>query len=215
MSSCALAGVTDRDTDTSESDEYCPAANRNATTVGPHLASTGPTGLFSLMATNSSFDISTGVDLQEVDNAVNQAVKELAQRYDFKGSNCSITFNREQASIALHADDDFRMDALLEIVRGRLLKRGVPVRNLREGTRDAASLGSVRMDLGLAQGIPTETAKKIQRAIKDGGFKKVQASIQGEELRVTSPSRDELQAVIAMLRAADFDVELQFGNFRG
>ncbi len=167
------------------------------------------------MAANPSFDISTGVDLQEVDNAVNQALKELAQRYDFKGTNCSITFQRDKASIALHADDDFRMDALLEMVRGRLIKRGVPVRNLREEARESASLGSVRMELGLAQGIPTETAKRIQRAIKDGGFRKVQASIQGDEIRVTSPSRDELQAVIALLRAGDFDVDLQFGNFRG
>ncbi|HPF62945.1 MAG: YajQ family cyclic di-GMP-binding protein [Gemmatimonadetes bacterium] len=167
------------------------------------------------MATTSSFDVSTGVDLQEVDNAVNQAIKEIASRYDFKGTHCTITLDRDAATIALHADDDFRMDALLDVVRGKLIKRGVPVKNLTIGDPVQATGSSVRRTLTLAQGIPQETAKKIQRAIKDGGFKKVQASIQGDELRVSSPSRDELQAVIAFLKAQDFDVELQFGNYRG
>ena len=167
------------------------------------------------MASSSSFDISTGVDLQEVDNAVNQALKELATRYDFKGTNCTIEFDRDKATIALHADDDFRMDALVEIVRGRLIKRGVPIKNLQVGDPVPATGSSVRRTMSLTQGIPQETAKKIQRVIKDGGFKKVQASIQGEELRVTSPSKDELQAVIAHLRGQDFGVELQFGNYRG
>lgn len=167
------------------------------------------------MATNPSFDISTGVDLQEVDNAVNQAIKEIAGRYDFKGTHCTIELDREKATIALFADDEFKMEALLDVVRGRLIKRGVPTRNLTVGDIIQATGMSVRRVLTLAQGIPTESAKKIQRAIKDGGFKKVQASIQGDELRVTSPSRDELQAVMAFLRSGDYDVELQFGNYRG
>lgn len=167
------------------------------------------------MATNPSFDISTGVDLQEVDNAVNQAEKEIATRYDFRGTLATIEFDREKGTIALHADSDFRMDALVEVVRGRLIKRGVPVKNLKVGDPVPATGASVRRTLTLTQGIPPETAKKIQRAIKDQGFKKVQAAIQGDELRVTSPSRDELQAVIAFLRAGDYDVELQFGNYRG
>jgi uncharacterized protein YajQ (UPF0234 family) len=166
------------------------------------------------MATNPSFDISTGVDLQEVDNAINQAQKELATRYDFKGTLATIEFDREKGTIALHADSDFRMDALVEVVRGRLIKRGVPVKNLKVGDPVAATGSSVRRTLTLTQGIPQEIAKKIQRAIKDGGFKKVQAAIQGDELRVTSPSKDELQEVIAFLRGGDYDVELQFGNFR-
>jgi uncharacterized protein YajQ (UPF0234 family) len=166
------------------------------------------------MAANPSFDISTGVDLQEVDNAVNQAQKELATRYDFKGTLATIEFDREKATIALHADSDFRMDALVEVVRGRLIKRGVPVKNLKVGDPVPSAGSSVRRTLALTQGIPQETAKKIQRAIKDGGFKKVQAAIQGDELRVTSPSKDELQQVIAFLRSGDYDVELQFGNFR-
>lgn len=167
------------------------------------------------MAANPSFDISTGVDIQEVDNAVNQAVKEIAQRYDFKGTHCTIELDREKATIALAADDEFKMEALVDTVRSRLIKRGVPVKNLDLGELIPATGMSVRRVLTLAQGIPTEEAKKIQRAIKDAGFKKVQASIQGDELRVTSPSKDELQEVIAFLRGADFAVELQFGNFRG
>lgn len=167
------------------------------------------------MAANPSFDISTGVDIQEVDNAVNQAVKEIAQRYDFKGTHCTIELDREKATIALAADDEFKMEALVDTVRSRLIKRGVPVKNLDLGELIPATGSSVRRVMTLAQGIPTEEAKKIQRAIKDAGFKKVQASIQGDELRVTSPSKDELQAVIAFLRGADFAVELQFGNFRG
>jgi uncharacterized protein YajQ (UPF0234 family) len=167
------------------------------------------------MAANPSFDISTGVEIQEVDNAVNQAVKEIAQRYDFKGTHCTIELDREKATIALAADDEFKMEALVDTVRSRLIKRGVPVKNLDLGELIPATGSSVRRVLTLAQGIPTEEAKKIQRAIKDAGFKKVQASIQGDELRVTSPSKDELQSVIAFLRGADFAVELQFGNFRG
>ncbi len=167
------------------------------------------------MAANSSFDVSTGADLQEVDNAVNQATKEIVGRYDFKGTHCTIEFDRDKATIALLADDEYRMDALLDVIKLRLIKRGVPVKNLKVGDPIIGTASSVRRVLTLTQGIPPETAKKIQRAIKDGGFKKVQSSIQGEELRVTSPSRDELQAVMAFLRGEDFDVELKFGNYRG
>ena len=167
------------------------------------------------MAANSSFDISTGADLQEVDNAVNQALKEIAQRYDFKGTHCTIEFDRAKAEIRLAADDEFRMDALVDVVQGKLIKRGVPVKNLKLGEVEHGTGQSVRRTAALTQGIPQDTAKQIQRTIKDGGFKKVQASIQGDELRVTSPSRDELQAVMALLRSEDFGIELKFGNYRG
>jgi hypothetical protein len=167
------------------------------------------------MAAASSFDISTGADLQEVDNAVNQASKEIAQRYDFKGTHCAIEFDREKALIKLAADDDFRMDALLDVLKGRLIKRGVPIKNVKIGDPEPATGQSVRRTVTLTQGIPADVAKKIQQAVRQGGFKKVQASIQGDELRVTSPSRDELQAVMAALRAEDFGVELSFGNYRG
>jgi uncharacterized protein YajQ (UPF0234 family) len=167
------------------------------------------------MPASNSFDISTGADMQEVDNAVNQAVKEIAQRYDFKGTQCTIALDRGAATIALHADDEFRMEALLDVVQGRLIKRGVPVKNLKVGDLVVGSAMSVRRTLTLTQGIPTDIAKKIQKAIKEAGFKKVQATIQGDEVRVTSASRDELQTVIAFLRSEDFDVELTFGNYRG
>jgi len=164
---------------------------------------------------NSSFDISTGADLQEVDNAVNQAVKELAQRYDFKGTNCTIEFDRDKAAIKLGADDAFRMQQLVEIVRGRLAKRGIPAKNIGWGEDEQGAGTSVRRTVTLTQAIPTEAAKKIVKAIKEGGFKKVTSAIQGDEVRVTSPSRDDLQAVMAFLRTQDFEIELKFGNYRG
>lgn len=166
------------------------------------------------MASNPSFDVSTGADLQEVDNAVNQALKEIAQRYDFKGTHCTIEFDRPKAEIRLAADDEFRMDALVDVLQGRMIKRGVPVRNLDVGELIAATGQSVRRTITLTQGIPQDVAKKIIKAVKDGGFKKAQATIQGDEIRVSSPSRDELQAIIAFLRGQDFGIELKFGNYR-
>ena len=167
------------------------------------------------MASNASFDISTGADLQEVDNAVNQALKEIAQRYDFKGTHCTIEFDRPTAEIRLSADDEFRMDALLDVLQGRMIKRGVPVKNLKIGDPVQGTGQSVRRTVSLTQGIPQDAAKKIIKAIKDGGFKKAQATIQGDEIRVTSPSKDELQTIIAFLRGQDFGIELKFGNYRG
>ncbi len=167
------------------------------------------------MAGSASFDVSTGADLQEVDNAVNQAVKEIAQRYDFKGTHVTIEFDRTKAVIKLHADDEFRMKQVLEVVEAKCAKRGVPLKNLKTGEMIPGAGTSVRCEIALTQGIPQDIAKKIQKAIKEHGFKKVQASIQGDELRITSPSKDELQSVIAFLRSQDFELELKFGNFRG
>ena len=167
------------------------------------------------MAGTSSFDISTGADLQEVDNAVNQAVKEISQRYDFKGTHVTIEFDRTKALIKIHADDEFRLKQVLDVVQAKAAKRGVPLKNLKTGDPIPGAGTSVRCEIALTQGIPQDTAKKIQKAIKEGGFKKVQAAIQGDELRVSSPSKDELQSVIAFLRGQDFELELKFGNFRG
>lgn len=167
------------------------------------------------MATNASFDVSTGADLQEVDNAVNQALKEIAQRYDFKGTHCTVDFDRPKAEIRLSADDEFRMDALVDVLKTKMIKRGVPVKNLKLGDLEQATGQSVRRTLSLTQGIPQDVSKRIAKAVKDGGFKKVQTSIQGDEVRVTAPSRDELQAVIAFLKTEDFGIELKFGNYRG
>jgi cyclic-di-GMP-binding protein len=167
------------------------------------------------MASNPSFDVSTGADLQEVDNAVNQALKEIGQRYDFKGTHCTIEFDRPAAEIRLSADDEFRMDALVDVLQTRMIKRGVPVKNLDVGEPVSGTGQTVRRTVKLTQGIPQDTGKKIIKAVKDGGFRKAQATIQGDEIRVTAPSRDELQSIIAFLRGQDFGIELKFGNYRG
>jgi len=166
------------------------------------------------MAKTNSFDISTGVDLQEVDNAVNQARKEIAQRYDFKGTNCTLEFDRDAGSIKLEADDTYRLDAVRQVLRERLARRKVPLKNLDAGNVEHATLGRARQTISLKQGIDQETAKRISKDVRDGPFKKVQVQIQGDELRVIAPSRDTLQEVIAFVRARDYGVELQFGNYR-
>jgi hypothetical protein len=167
------------------------------------------------MAQNSSFDVTTGADLQEVDNAVNQASKEIQQRYDFKGTNCTIAFDRGKSILTLDADDDYRLKALYDVLQSKFVKRGVPLKNMKPGTVEQASGGRVRQIVTLTQGIPTDTAKQIVKDVKaHGGFKKVQVAIQGDQLRVTSPSKDELQAVIGFLRGQDYGIELNFGNYR-
>jgi uncharacterized protein YajQ (UPF0234 family) len=166
------------------------------------------------MAQNSSFDVTTGLDLQEVDNAVNQAMKEVQQRYDFKGTKCTIELDRKEGAIKLDADDDFRLRALQQVLKEKLSKRNVPLKNLDEGEIEPGTMGRARQRLGLKQGIDQETAKKISKEVRDQGFKKVQVQIQGEELRVISPSKDTLQEVMTFLRSQDFGVELSFGNYR-
>ena len=167
------------------------------------------------MATQCSFDITSNVDLQEVDNALNQARKEVAQRYDFKGAKASIDFDQKDSKLVLIADDDFKLNALWEIVQTRLVRRNVPTKNLTRGTVIPAANSTVRQEISLQQGIPVEKAKDIVKFLKDAKLKKVQASIQGDQLRVTSPSKDDLQEAMRQLREQDFGVALQFGNYRG
>jgi uncharacterized protein YajQ (UPF0234 family) len=167
------------------------------------------------MATPASFDITSGVDLQEVDNAVNQARKEVAQRYDFKGSRAAIELNRTDNTLVLTADDEFKMNALWEILQGRMVRRGVPTKNLTPGTIERAANDTVKRTITLQQGIPTEAAKDIVKFLKDRKLKKVQAAIQADQVRVSSASKDELQEAIRLLREHDFGVALQFGNYRG
>jgi cyclic-di-GMP-binding protein len=166
------------------------------------------------MAQQASFDITSTVDLQEVDNAVNQVRKEVAQRYDFKGSTAEVEYDKETGSLTLLADDEYKLTALIDILQSKLIKRGVPIRNLDYGKVETASAGKARQVITLQQGISTEKGKEIVKAIKNGGFKKVQAQIQDDQVRVQSPSIDELQAVITMLKQEDFGLELSFGNFR-
>ena len=166
------------------------------------------------MAEQNSFDITSNVDLQEVDNALNQARKEVAQRYDFKGTKASIEFDAKESTLVLAADDEFKLNALWEIVCTKLVRRNVPVKNLTRGPAQPAANSTVRQTITLQQGIPTEKAKDIVKFLKDAKLKKVQASIQGDQLRVTSPSRDDLQEAMRVLREQDFGVALQFGNYR-
>ena len=166
------------------------------------------------MAKNSSFDVTTGVDLQEADNAVNQAMKEILQRYDFKGTKCTIELDRKEGALKLDADDEYRLKAVQQVLREKLSKRGVPLKNLDEGEIEVATLGRARQRIRLKQGIDQETAKKISKQVRDQGFKKVQVQIQGDELRVIGSSKDTLQDVMTFLRAGDFGLELQFGNYR-
>jgi cyclic-di-GMP-binding protein len=166
------------------------------------------------MAQQNSFDVTTGADLQEVDNALNQARKEIATRYDFKGSDCTIEFDPKASKFTLEADDEYRLTALFDVLQTKLIRRHVPVKNLKLGAVQPATKGRARQEIELTQGIATDTAKQMVKDVKAAGFKKVQVAIQGDELRVTSPSRDELQSVISFLREKDYGIELNFGNYR-
>ena len=166
------------------------------------------------MPATSSFDVTSPVDFQEVDNALNQSRKEVGQRYDFKGSKSDITLNATEKTLTLISDDEFKMNALWEIVQTRLVRRGVPIKNFKGGDSEAASGGTVRRVYTIQEGIPIEEAREIVKYLKDKKLKKVQASIQGDQVRVTSPSKDDLQEAIRALRDHDFGVALQFGNYR-
>jgi uncharacterized protein YajQ (UPF0234 family) len=166
------------------------------------------------MAATSSFDVTSTIDFQEVDNALNQARKEVGQRYDFKGAKAEINLNTSEKTLTLIADDEFKMNALWEIVQTRLVRRGVPVKNFKMGNSEPAAGGTVRRVLTIQQGIPIEAAREIVKFIKDKKLKKVQAAIQADQVRISSPSKDELQETMRSLREHDFGVALQFGNYR-
>jgi cyclic-di-GMP-binding protein len=166
------------------------------------------------MAAAASFDITSTIDFQEVDNALNQARKEVAQRYDFKGAKADIALSETDKTLTLTADDDFKMSALWEIVQTRLVRRGVPVKNFKVPDSEPASGGAVRRVIAIQQGIPIEAARDIVKFIKDKKLKKVQAAIQADQVRVSSSSKDDLQDAIHALRDHDFGIALQFGNFR-
>ena len=166
------------------------------------------------MAGTQSFDITSGCDLQEVDNAVNQATKEIRQRYDFKGLKVAVDFLRAENKLVLRSPDEFKLNAMWEVLQQKLVRRNVPIRNLRRGKVMPAGGGTVTQEVELQQGIATETARAIVKLIKDRKIRKVQAEIQGDQVRVFSPSRDDLQEVLRVMREQDFGVELNFGNFR-
>lgn len=162
---------------------------------------------------NFSFDIVSEVDLQEMDNAVNQACKELAQRYDFKNSKSSITYDKKEKKITLIADDDYKLRALTEILTGRMIKRNISSKFLKFNTPEKAFEGYLRQVLEISSGIEKEKAKELTGIIKKLGLK-VQAQIEGEKIRVISPKKDDLQAVIGHLRGIDFSLPLTFCNYR-
>ena len=166
------------------------------------------------MPSTSSFDITSTIDFQEVDNALNQARKEVAQRYDFKGVTASIELNAAEKTLTLTADDEFKMNALWEIVQTRLVRRGVAIKNFKKTESQPAAGGTVRRVIDIQQGIPIEAARDIVKFIKDKKLKKVQAAIQADQVRVSSPSKDDLQEAMRHLREHDFGVALQFGNYR-
>jgi hypothetical protein len=163
---------------------------------------------------NFSFDVSTGCDLQEVDNAVNQARKEIFQRYDFKGVKVELELDREAGVVSVDADDAYRLSAATEVLKGRMAARKVPLKNLHYDDVEQGGGGRARQTIRLQQGIPDDTAKKISKELRGLGLKKLQAQIQGDELRVSSPSKDTLQEAMNFLRGEDWGVELNFGNFR-
>jgi hypothetical protein len=162
---------------------------------------------------NFSFEIVSEVNLQEVDNAVNQATKELSQRYDFKNSKASIAFDRKEKKITLVADDDFKLRALTDILTLRLAKREVSVKSFKFNDPEKAFEGYLRQEVQICMGIDKERAKELTGIIKGLGAK-VQTQIEGEKIKVSSAKKDELQSVIAHLKGLDFPIPLGFGNYR-
>ena len=166
------------------------------------------------MATTFSFDVTSNIDLPEVDNAVNQARKEIGQRFDFKGSSAAIDLDQKANTLTLTAEDNFKLESVWDVLQTRLIKRGVPVKNMKREEIQPASGSTVKQVITLQQGIPSDAARDIVKHLKDLKMKKVQAQIQADQLRVSSPSKDELQSAMAALRAKDFGIALQFGNYR-
>lgn len=165
------------------------------------------------MASTYSFDIVSEINMQEVDNAINQSTKEISQRYDFKGCTAEITLNSKDQTLTLHAQDDYKLKAMIEILKGKLIKRGISPKALDFGKTENASMGSIKQVAKLAVGISKEKAKEISKAIKNSKLK-VQTQIMDEKLRVSAKNKDDLQTVIALVKDGDFGIPVQFTNYR-
>lgn len=165
------------------------------------------------MAQQNTFDIVSKVDHDEVKNAINQALKEIHQRYDFKGTNSDIVFDEKEAALVLTTASDFTLQSLTEVLQQKLIRRGVPIRALAYRPVEPAAKGTVRQTVKIQQGIPVEKAREIVRFIKDTKLR-VQSSIHGDYVRVAGKDRDILQQVIAQLRQQDFSIDMQFTNYR-
>lgn len=162
---------------------------------------------------NFSFDIVSEVDLQEVDNAVNQAGKEINQRYDFKGSKCKIELKRDEKKLILIGDNEYKLSAVREVLNGRLIKRGISLKSLKFGEPQQAFEGTLRQSVDIATGIEKEKAKELVKIIKDLKLK-VQTNIEGDKLRVSAAKKDDLQEVISALKSVDFSLPISFCNYR-
>ncbi|MBQ3834506.1 MAG: YajQ family cyclic di-GMP-binding protein [Elusimicrobia bacterium] len=165
------------------------------------------------MANNFSFDIVSEINFMEVDNAINQAQKELAQRYDFKGSKSSIDYNKNDKKITLIGDDEFKLKSLIDIVEGKFAKRGISLKCMDFKAKEQAFEGTIRQVIELVSGLPSDKAKEITKMIKNEKFK-VNTQIEGAKIKVSSPKKDELQSVISFLKNANFSLPLQFTNYR-
>jgi cyclic-di-GMP-binding protein len=163
------------------------------------------------MASESSFDIVSKFDMQELTNAIHQTEREIETRFDFKNSKSSLTLEKD--ALVVVSDDDYKLGAVIDILQSKMIKRGLPIKNLDYGKVEPASLGTVRQRIKLKQGIEQDVAKKINVAIRDSKLK-VKSQIQGDSIRVTGKSRDDLQAVIVLLRNADIPLDLQFTNYK-
>ncbi|KJD46880.1 YajQ family cyclic di-GMP-binding protein [Paenibacillus terrae] len=163
------------------------------------------------MASENSFDIVSKMDMQELTNAVHQTEREIETRFDFKGSKSSLKLEKEALTIA--SEDEYKLNAVIDILQSKMAKRGLSLKNVEYGKLEPASLGSVRQRLALKQGIDQDNAKKINILIRDSKLK-VKSQIQGDQVRVTGKNKDDLQAVIQLLRKADLPLELQFTNMK-
>ncbi|GGH18056.1 YajQ family cyclic di-GMP-binding protein [Paenibacillus segetis] len=163
------------------------------------------------MASESSYDIVSKMDMQELANAIDQTEREIANRFDFKGSKSELKIEKDVLVIA--SDDEYKLNAVIDILQSKMIKRGLPIKNLDYGKIEPASLGSVRQRINLKTGIDQENAKKINVLIRDSKLK-VKSQIQGDSIRVTGKSKDDLQEIMQLLRKADLSVDLQFTNFK-
>ena len=161
-----------------------------------------------------SFDVVSQVDFQEIDNAVNQTKKEISTRYDFKGHTAEIELKEKENKIQILTDDDMKLTAIKQILTQKMSKRGISIKSLSFGKSEQAGGDKIRLQAEILNGIPTEKAKKIVKIIKEEKIKKIQAQIQGEQIRITGPKRDHLQDVIELLKVKVEDLDLQYINFR-
>lgn len=163
------------------------------------------------MASESSYDIVSKMDMQELANAIDQTEREIANRFDFKGSKSELKIEKDV--LVITSDDEYKLNAVIDILQSKMIKRGLPIKNLDYGKIEPASLGSVRQRINLKTGIDQENAKKINILIRDSKMK-VKSQIQGDSIRVTGKSKDDLQEIMQLLRKADLSVDLQFNNFK-